>query len=102
MPDEPRPVPPYEGEINDQAWYCLDCMSVSNGRLAMSNHWGTKHAEANEPCVDGVDICPGWMLRVLRFKRLAWIEDQAEKLSHDMHEGFTADDFVAEAEIADA
>lgn len=101
MEHEPPAVPFYPDVVSDH-WYCLECSSKSAGRLATANHWIVAHGTPESKPTDGVDITIGSHLLLMRARRFSWVEDQVEGFAGEMHEGFGADDFLAEAEIRDA
>lgn len=101
---EPPSVPRPE-TVNQSDWYCLDCGESRISRESVALHWKSVHGnpgDASEKASPGIDIAQGSQLLQFQIRRDQWIEQQAQRLAAEMHEGFTPEDFVAEAEIREA
>lgn len=94
----PRAVPPHD-DVSQINWYCLDCLEYRASEASIRTHWTSCHGEQGEDAANGVDYAVGSQLLLLRIRRDQWIAEQADAFFAEMHEGFGADDFVAEAEI---
>jgi hypothetical protein len=101
---EPRFVPPlptpYEEIIADK-FYCLECGNSFTTEYAAATHWKSLHAPESE-AIPGHDFVRGTQYRLMRDRRIDWIERSAARFVKDLHPGFGAEDFVAEAEIREA
>lgn len=97
---EPPLIPGYEGELRPDRYYCLDCVFQSLTEHEMRQHHKVGHE--NDAPLARIDYALGERLMFMRRVREKWIAEQAELFAQEMHEGFTPEDFVAEAEIRSA
>ena len=97
---EPQHTPELGG-IHNNWWYCVVCGFATDDSVKTGVHWKSSHGEGTEATI-GFDVIRGQVWLTLSYERQKWIDAQVEALHAAMHEGFGADDFVAEAEIADA
>lgn len=95
------PAVPMVRDVQLRWWYCLECGEKNSLQTSIEAHWRTQHRSVGDDTqpTNGVEYCIGQQLLQMQARRDEWIDAQADKFVHDMHEGFTVADFEAEVEI---
>lgn len=99
--NEPPSLPDYPVDgIIPARYYCFDCVHQTVSDQEMKNHH--KQAHGTDAPLKDLDFGLGDRIAWMRKARLEWIELQSLSFGLEMHEGFGAEDFLAEAEIRSA
>ena len=97
--NEPRALPDYP-ETSDTRYYCFECVFQSVTEQEMKNHHNLQHDD--KVPVRDFAYGMGDRYQLMRRFREKWIDGLAAEFGAEMHEGFGAEDFLAEAEIRSA
>jgi hypothetical protein len=98
---EPRAVARPPG-VSQTSWYCLDCGEVQISEHLIQRHWIAQHgllSEIEPVALNGINYAIGSQLLLMQHRRDRWIEERAAEFASQLHDGFGADDLIAEAEI---